>query len=36
MVREYRVLEAVHPHFPEALEVFLLCEDPAVTGAPFF
>jgi len=31
MVREYRLLEAVHPHFPEAPEVFL-CEDPAVTG----
>jgi len=28
IVREYRVLEAVHPHFPEAPEVFLLCEDP--------
>jgi aminoglycoside phosphotransferase (APT) family kinase protein len=36
MVREYRVLEAVHPHFPEAPEVFLLCEDPSVIGAAFF
>jgi aminoglycoside phosphotransferase (APT) family kinase protein len=36
MGREYRVLEAVHPHFPEAPEVFLLCEDPAVIGATFF
>src|SRR6516162_9726477 len=36
MVREYRVLEAVHPHFPEAPEVFLLCEDSAVIGASFF
>ena len=36
MVREYRVLEAVHPHFPEAPEVFLLCEDPSVIGATFF
>ena len=36
MVREYRVLEAVHPHFPEAPEVFHLCEDPSVIGASFF
>ena len=36
MAREYRVLEAVHPHFPEAPEVFLLCEDPSVIGAAFF
>src|SRR5262249_17439340 len=36
MVREYRVLEAVHPHFPEAPEVFLLCEDTTVIGASFF
>ena len=28
MAREYRVLDAVHPHFPEAPRVFLLCEDP--------
>src|SRR6201999_3840028 len=25
MAREYKVLHAVHPHFPEAPEVFLLC-----------
>jgi aminoglycoside phosphotransferase (APT) family kinase protein len=30
MVREYRVLRAVHPHFPQAPQAFLLCEDPAV------
>jgi aminoglycoside phosphotransferase (APT) family kinase protein len=36
MAREYRVLEAVHPHFPEAPRVFLLCEDPAVIGSAFF
>jgi aminoglycoside phosphotransferase (APT) family kinase protein len=36
MAREYRVLHAVHPHFPEAPKVFLLCEDPAVIGGPFF
>ncbi len=36
MAREYRVLRAVHPHFPEAPEAFIVCEDPAVLGAPFF
>ncbi len=36
MVREYRVLRAVHPHFDQAPQVVLLCEDPAVLGAPFF
>ena len=36
MVREYHVLRAVHPHFPQAPQVFLLCEDSAVLGAPFF
>ena len=36
MVREYRILHAVHPHFPPAPEVYLLCEDPSVIGAPFF
>jgi aminoglycoside phosphotransferase (APT) family kinase protein len=36
MAREYRVLHAVHPHFPEAPQVFLLCEDPAVIGGSFF
>jgi aminoglycoside phosphotransferase (APT) family kinase protein len=36
MAREYRVLDAVHPHFPEAPQVFLLCEDPSVIGSTFF
>jgi aminoglycoside phosphotransferase (APT) family kinase protein len=36
MVREYHVLHAVHPHFPQAPQVHVLCEDPAVLGAPFF
>lgn len=36
MAREYRVLHAVHPHFPEAPRVFLLCEDPSVVGGTFF
>jgi aminoglycoside phosphotransferase (APT) family kinase protein len=36
MAREYRVLHAVHPHFPEAPQVFLLCDDPSVIGGAFF
>ena len=36
MAREFRILERVHPHFPEAPGVFHLCEDPAVLGAVFF
>jgi len=36
MAREYRVLSAVHPHFPEAPEPFLLCEDASVIGSTFF
>jgi aminoglycoside phosphotransferase (APT) family kinase protein len=36
MAREYRVLDAIHPHFPEAPKVFLLCEDPSVIGGVFF
>ncbi|HTB17690.1 MAG TPA: phosphotransferase family protein, partial [Bryobacteraceae bacterium] len=36
MAREYRVLHAVHPYFPEAPRVFLLCEDPSVIGSTFF
>jgi aminoglycoside phosphotransferase (APT) family kinase protein len=36
MVREYHFLRAVHPHYPEAARVFLVCEDAAVLGAPFF
>lgn len=36
MAREFRVLKAVHPHFPPAPNVYQVCEDPAVIGAPFF
>ncbi len=36
MAREYKVLHAVHPHFPEAPRVFLLCEDLSIIGSPFF
>jgi aminoglycoside phosphotransferase (APT) family kinase protein len=36
MAREFHVLHAVHPYFPPAPEVFLLCEDPSVIGAVFF
>ena len=36
MGREFRVLAAVHPLFPQAPKVFLLCDDPSVLGATFF
>ncbi len=36
MAREFHVLQMLHPHFPEAPAVFLLCEDPTVLGAVFF
>jgi aminoglycoside phosphotransferase (APT) family kinase protein len=36
MVREYRALAALGPYFAPAPRVFVLCEDPAVIGAPFF
>ncbi len=36
VVREYRVLRAVHPHFPEAPQAVVVCENPAVLGVPFF
>src|SRR5437660_5233507 len=36
MVREFRILRAVHPVFPPAPEPALLCEDVAVLGAPFY
>lgn len=36
MAREFRVLQAVHPYFHEAPEVFHLCEEPSVLGAVFF
>jgi aminoglycoside phosphotransferase (APT) family kinase protein len=36
MVREYRILCAVHPVFPPAPEPALLCQDLSVLGAPFY
>ena len=36
MAREYRVLHRIHPVFPAAPKVYLLCEDPAVIGARRF
>ena len=36
MAREYQVLYALHPYFPEAPNVFHLCEDPAVIGSVFY
>ena len=36
MAREYRVLQAIHPHFPEAPKPYVLCDDPSVLGAVFF
>ncbi len=36
MPREYRLLASIHPHFPLAPRPLLLCEDPAVIGAPFY
>nr|MDQ3014109.1 phosphotransferase family protein [Acidobacteriota bacterium] len=36
MPREYRLLAAVHPHFKLAPKPYLLCEDTAIIGAPFY
>lgn len=36
MAREYAVLAAVAPWFPEAPRVYHLCEDPGVAGSVFF
>jgi aminoglycoside phosphotransferase (APT) family kinase protein len=36
MAREFRVLRAIAPYFPEAPRVVLLCEEPAVIGCTFF
>ena len=36
MAREYRVLQAIHPHFPEAPKPYALCEDQSVLGVVFF
>jgi aminoglycoside phosphotransferase (APT) family kinase protein len=36
MVREAKVLQAVHPHFPPAPKIYHICEDPSIIGAAFF
>jgi len=36
MVREARVLQAVHPLFPPAPEVYHICEDASIVGAAFY
>ncbi len=36
MAREYHVLQAVHPHFPEAPDVYHLCQDATVIGSVFY
>lgn len=36
MPREYKLLTAVHPHFPPAPRPYLLCEDSSIIGAPFY
>ncbi len=36
MAREYRVLTAVHPHFPLAPKPYLLCEDTSIIGSVFY
>lgn len=36
MAREFRVLAAVHPHFPLAPEPLHLCEDTSVIGSIFY
>ncbi len=36
MVREYRLLERIHPVFAPAPRPMLLCEDSTVLGTPFF
>jgi aminoglycoside phosphotransferase (APT) family kinase protein len=36
MAREHRWLHAIHDLFPLAPQSYLLCEDPAIAGAPFY
>jgi aminoglycoside phosphotransferase (APT) family kinase protein len=36
MAREFHVLQAINPYFPEAPKVYHLCEDPNIIGATFF
>src|ERR1022692_2633012 len=36
MVREYRILSAIHPVYPLAPKPEMLCEDVSIIGAPFY
>jgi aminoglycoside phosphotransferase (APT) family kinase protein len=36
MPREFHILRRLHPRFALAPETYVLCEDPAVIGAPFY
>ena len=36
MPREFRLLQAIHPHFALAPQAILLCEDTSVIGVPFY
>jgi aminoglycoside phosphotransferase (APT) family kinase protein len=36
MPREFQILRRLHPHFALAPEVYVLCEDTSVIGAPFY
>jgi len=36
MAREFRVLAAVHPHFPLAPKPYALCEDTSIIGSIFY
>ena len=36
MAREFRVLAAVHPHFPLAPKPYLVCEDLSIIGSVFY
>lgn len=36
MPREFRLLSAIHPHFPLAPKPVLLCEDASIIGVPFY
>ena len=36
MGREYRLLSALHPHYPRVPRPLAMCEDEAVLGSPFY
>jgi aminoglycoside phosphotransferase (APT) family kinase protein len=36
MAREFHILERLHPSFPLAPEPYVLCENTAIIGAPFY